>query len=127
PVDVGILGSILGTVLVIAGAVFLGPGVGVTLFLLLVAADVIVDALATATVAQRVEESADATFLDTLPHRVTVMDRRWDPLYRTHHQVVALVDGAVTVNRSGIAFEGTAVLDKEPAPIADAVIRDEDR
>jgi hypothetical protein len=126
-VDVGILGSLLGTVLVIAGAVFLGPAAGASIFVLLVAADVIVDAVATAIAAQRVEESTDASFLDALPHRLTVMERRWDPLYRTQHQVVALISDGVTINEKGIAFEGAAVLDKEPAPIAGGIIRDEDR
>jgi hypothetical protein len=126
-VDVGILGSIVGTVLVIAGAVFLGPGVGVTIFLLLVAADVVTDALVTAVAAQRIEEGADASFLDALPHRVTVMERRWDPLYVTRHQVVTLIDDGVVINASGIAFDGRATLDKQPAAITDAVIRDEDR
>lgn len=111
----------------IAGAVFFNAGVGVALFLLLVAADVIVDAVATASAAQRLEESADATFLDAMPHRMPVMQRRWDPLYRTRHQVVTLIDDGVTINRSGIAFDGVAVLGKEPTAIPDAVIKDEDR
>jgi hypothetical protein len=125
-VDVGILGSVLGILAIVAGTILLGPGVGITLFTLLLGADLIVDAVASAAAADRADELADASFLDALPHRVVVATRRWDPLYDTHHQVVGLLD-RFDITLLGLAFDGTAVLGKEPAPAADAVIRDEER
>jgi hypothetical protein len=124
-VDVGIFGSLLSIVAIVAATV-LSAGAGLTLFLILLAADLIIDAVATAIAADRADSLGDATFLDALPHRLTVARRRWDPLYETEHQVVALLD-AFTVNRAGLAFDGGAVLDKEPAPIAHVVIRNEQR
>ncbi len=125
-IDVGILGSVVGTLLVVGG-LFLGPGVGVAIFVLLVAADLVTDALATAIAAERIEEGADASFLTALPHRVSVMERRWDPLYTTRHQVVTLIDGGVVINEKGIAFDGRATLGREAVATANTAIRDEDR
>ena len=124
--DVGILGSVLGILAIVGGTILLGPGVGITLFTLLLGADLIVDAVASAIAADRADKLFDASFLDVLPHRVTVATRRWDPLYDTHHQVVGLLD-RFDITLLGLAFDGAAVLGKEPAPDADAVIRDEER
>lgn len=74
----------------------------------------------------RADELADASFLDVLPSRLTVATRRWDPLYTTRHQVVSRLN-RFEVNDLGLAFDGVAVLDREPAPTAHAVIRDERR
>ncbi len=71
-------------------------------------------------------EGADLSFLDALPHRVTAATRRWDPIYETRHQVVALLE-AVRIDFSGIAFEGRATLGKEPHPERGAILRDEER
>ncbi len=68
----------------------------------------------------------DANFLESLPHRVTAERRHWDALYATKHEVVALME-AIQITDEGIAFSGRAALDKEPDPIADAVIRTEAR
>lgn len=65
-------------------------------------------------------------FLDALPHRVAVMRRRWDPLYATDHQVIALMDD-FQVTEKGLAFEGVVALAKRPALIASTVVRDEVR
>ncbi len=43
------------------------------------------------------------SFLDTLPHKLTVERRRWDPLYFTTHRLEAAVDDLV-VNDAGFAF-----------------------
>ena len=125
-VNVNILGSVLGLLAIVAGTILVGPGVGITLFTLLLGANLIVDAVASAIAADRADKLADASFLDALPHRVVVATRRWDPLYDTHHQVVGLLD-RFDITLLGLAFDGAAVLGKEPAPAADAVIRDEER
>lgn len=125
-VDVDILASLAGFLVIALGALVFGPGVGIALFALLLGADLVVDAIASAAAADRADELADASFLDALPSRVTVATRRWDPLYATHHQVVALVD-AFQITDAGLAFDGVATLDREPAAIAHAVIRDEER
>jgi hypothetical protein len=125
-VDVGILGSLLGILAIIATTLILGPGAGVTLFAILLGADLIIDAIASAVVSGRADELADASFLDALPTRTTCAQRRWDPLYTTLHQVVALIDRFDITGR-GLAFDGIAVLDREPSPVANAVIRDEER
>jgi hypothetical protein len=125
-VDVGILGSLLSILAIVATTLILGPGVGVTLFLLLLAADLIVDAVASAVASGRADDLTDASFLDAIPTRTTCAQRRWDPLYATRHEVVALLD-RFDVTKMGLAFDGAAVLDREPAAVAHAVIRDEER
>ena len=49
-----------------------------------------------------------------------------DALYATKHEVVSLLE-AIQINGDGIAFSGKAALDKQPDPIANAVIRTEAR
>jgi hypothetical protein len=74
-----------------------------------------------------VADEQDLDVLEALPHRVTAATRRWDPLFDTRHQVVALLDENVRIDFSGIAFEGRAELGREPAPRRDAILRDEER
>jgi len=124
-VDVSILATLLGLLLVVGAAVFLGPTAAVGVFLLLVAAQVIVDEVATATARDQFDES-DASFVDALPFRMAVVRRRWDPFYATDHQVIALVD-AVTIDEQGITFQGVAALGRAPVPVNHVVIRDEER
>jgi hypothetical protein len=125
-IDVDLLGSLLAIVAIVAVGLLLGPGTGFMLFLALLLADLAVDAIATAFAADQADSARDASFLDALPHRMAVAQRRWDPFYRTDHQVVALIE-AMTINLQGIAFDGDAVLDKAPVAIAHAVVRDETR
>jgi WD40 repeat protein len=87
----------------------------------------IAEPLAARMVEGRVEEGAQAAFLDALPARVPAALRRWDPFYVTQHQVAVRVD-QVFIDTLGIAFEGTAItLDKQPRPETHVVIRDEER
>jgi hypothetical protein len=72
-------------------------------------------------------DEGDLDFLAALPHRVTAATRRWDPLFDTRHQVVALLDENVRIDFSGIAFEGRAALGREPAPRRESILRDEER
>ncbi|MEJ7631091.1 MAG: hypothetical protein WKF28_01190, partial [Rubrobacteraceae bacterium] len=71
----------------------------------------------------RVEKKADAALPDVISGRVEVAQRRWDPLYTTHHQIAMRPDGAL-VNANGVALWGKAVIDREVKPVAHAVIRD---
>lgn len=125
-VDVHLLDSLLGIASIIVVTLLLGPGAGALLLGILFLVDLGIDALATAQAAERSDLLRDATFLDALPHRLALARRRWDPLYRTDHQVVALVNGIV-IDDLGMAFDGDAALDKRPATVAHAVIRDESR
>ena len=125
-VDVHLLDSLLGIVSIVVVTLLLGPGAGGLLLGILFLADLGIDAHATAQAAERSDLLRDAMFLDVLPHRVTVARRRWDPLYLTNHQIVALVN-SIVIDELGMAFDGDAVLDKRPAPIVHAVVRDESR
>ena len=71
-----------------------------------------------------IQSELDKTsFLDTLPNKLTVEKRRWDPLYFTTHRVEAAVDDLV-VNDSGFAFSANDLfIGKKFEPLADMVIR----
>lgn len=71
----------------------------------------------------RVEKKVDAGLPDVISGRVEVGQRRWDPLYTTHHQIAMRPDGAL-VNGDGVALWGRAVIDKRIVPVAHVVIRD---
>lgn len=127
-IDLGLAGvvlSLLGGLLV--GLLTWNPGVGVgAFFVLLAAKGAIAEPLIAAALADDIGDN-DLSFFDVLPHRVTAATRRWDPLYETEHQIVALLTDDVQITPEGIAFAGEAVLDKEPDPRGDVVIRDEER
>ena len=71
-----------------------------------------------------IQSQLDKTsFLDTLPNKLTVEQRRWDPLYFTTHRVEAAVDDLV-VNNSGFAFSANNLfVGKKFQPLNDMVIR----
>jgi hypothetical protein len=71
-----------------------------------------------------IQSQLDKTsFLDTLPNKLTVEKRRWDPLYFTTHRVEAAVDD-LAVNDSGFAFSANDLfVGKKFEPLADMVIR----
>lgn len=66
----------------------------------------------------------DASFFDAIPARLTVETRRWDPFYKTHHQIVAKTD-RVQITDLGIGFSGVAILDRQAEVITNVVIRTE--
>ena len=124
--DVDLFGELL--IAFVFSALFFGLGAtGVLALIVLAVQELIVEPIAKSEVGDRADEAFDANFLDAIPHRLTVERRRWDPFYYTLHQVVALIDDQVQINDDGIAFSGTAILDKEPEPVSHVVIRDEDR
>jgi hypothetical protein len=71
----------------------------------------------------RVERKVDAALPDVISGRVEVAQRRWDPLYTTHHDIALRPDGAV-VNDDGVALWGRAVIDRRVVPVDHVVIRD---
>jgi hypothetical protein len=71
----------------------------------------------------RVEKRLDATLLDIAPNRLTIVRRRWDPLYETQHQI-GLRAGGTLITDQGLAFWGRAVLTRATRPVSDVVIRD---
>ena len=72
-------------------------------------------------------EGGLTSFLDTLPHKLVVEQRRWDPLYSTDHRVeTGGVD--VLVNADGFAMAATTLfVGRRTRPLTSMVIRDETR
>jgi hypothetical protein len=74
---------------------------------------------------EQVRSRSDVTsFLGTLPHKLTVEKRRWDPLYFTRHCVeIATNDLAITNN--GFSFSAKDIfIGKQFEPVMDMVIRE---
>jgi hypothetical protein len=71
-----------------------------------------------------IQSQLDKTsFLDTLPNKLTIEKRRWDPLYFTTHRVEAAVDD-LAVNSSGFAFSANDLfIGKKFEPLDHMVIR----
>jgi len=127
-IDLGLAGlvlALLGGIVVGLLTLNLGAGAG-AFFALMVAKSLIAEPLIAGMLADEIDEDDDLSFLDAIPHRVRVANRRWDPLYVTRHQVVTLLD-AMQINFDGLAFQGRASLGKEPRPRRDAFLRDEER
>ncbi len=124
--DVDLLGEFL--IGIVIGGLLAGlGGAGFMALILLGVQELIVEPAALEKVSGQADEALeDANFLESLPHRVTAERRHWDALYATKHEVVSLLE-AIQINGDGIAFSGKAALDKEPDPIANAVIRTEAR
>lgn len=124
--DVDLLGELL-IAIAITGLVFGLGNAGFMALVILGVQELIVEPGALERVSGQADEALqDASFLDALPHRVTAERRHWDALYATKHEVVSLLE-AIQITDAGISFSGKAALDKEPDPIANAVIRTEQR
>ena len=124
--DVDLFGELL-IAIAITGLLFGLGNAGFMALIILGAQELIVEPEALERVSGAADEALeDASFLEALPHRVTAERRHWDALYATKHEVVSLME-AIQINDAGIAFSGRAVLDKEPDPIDNAVIRTEAR
>ena len=67
------------------------------------------------------------SFLDTLPHKLVVEVRRWDPLYTTLHRVET-GDVEVSATNEGFAFDARAFfVGRATRPLQSMVIRSETR
>ena len=72
-------------------------------------------------------EGGMTSFLDTLPHKLLVEQRRWDPLYATDHRVET-GDVDVLVNADGFAMAASALfVGRRTWPLTSMVIRSETR
>ncbi len=72
-------------------------------------------------------EGGMTSFLDTLPHKLVVERRRWDPLYATDHRVET-GDVEVLANDQGFAIAaGSLFLGRRTWPLESMVIRGETR
>ncbi|HEX2369847.1 MAG TPA: hypothetical protein VHM94_11510, partial [Acidimicrobiia bacterium] len=73
------------------------------------------------------DELERTSFLDTLPHKLIVEARRWDPLYTTLHRVET-ADVEVSTNGDGFAFDAEALfVGRGTRPLQSMVIRSETR
>jgi hypothetical protein len=67
------------------------------------------------------------SFLDTLPHKLVVETRRWDPLYTTDHRIEA-AEAKLVVTDAGLALTaGALFLGRRTHPLRGMVIRAETR
>ncbi len=76
------------------------------------------------------EQVRDANVLETIPHHLTIANKRWDPLYNTLHQVVASVV-QMEIKSQGIFMLGKEIrlgVDFQPATDAEprSVTKDAD-
>jgi hypothetical protein len=100
------------------------PKLGLTLLFATLLIIKIIEKVGEDAAAGVIQSELDKTsFLDTLPNKLTVEKRRWDPLYFTTHRVEAAVDDLV-VKDSGFAFSANDLfVGKKFEPLSDMVIR----
>jgi hypothetical protein len=100
------------------------PKLGLTLLFATLLIIKIIEKIGEDAAAGVIQSELDKTsFLDTLPNKLTVEKRRWDPLYFTTHRVETAVDDLV-VNDSGFAFSANDLfVGKKFEPLSDMVIR----
>ncbi len=100
------------------------PKLGLSLFFATLLIIKIIEKIGEDAAAGVIQSELDKTsFLDTLPNKLTVEKRRWDPLYFTTHRVEAAVDDLV-VNDAGFAFSANDLfVGRKFEPLADMVIR----
>ena len=100
------------------------PKLGLSLFFATLIIIKIIEKIGEDAAAGVIQSQLDKTsFLDTLPNKLTVEQRRWDPLYFTTHRVEAAVDDLV-VNDSGFAFSANDLfVGKKFEPLDHMVIR----
>ena len=115
-----LLFSALSIVFGVAGLVASGIIAGA-----LVGVDIAAGKIAAAVLSGKVEKKVDATLLDVMPDKLSLVQRRWDPFFTTIHQVVTRPQG-VLVNEQGIALWGTAAVGRKALVVDHVVIRDEE-
>ncbi len=107
---------------------FVMPKLGLSLLFLSLITIEIIERIGEGVAQSSVQAQLDRTsFLDTLPHKLTVEVRRWDPLYATHHRVET-ADVNIQVNQHGLAFDAKNVfIGRRFQPLQNMVIRSETR
>jgi hypothetical protein len=111
----------------LAVSVFL-PQLGIPLtFLTVIAIKAVEHFGAEAASSAIASEGGMTSFLDTLPHKLVVEQRRWDPLYFTDHRVET-ADVDILVNTDGLAMSANELfLGRRTRPLSNMVIRSETR
>ena len=121
--EAGILADIVFGVISLALIPLLGPW-SLAVFTSLELAKYGTDKIISAEVIDdKVQDRVDAGVMDVAPNRFTVVRRRWDPFYETHHQI-GLRPGEVDINDLGMAIIGPAVLTRQPKVVRGSVIRE---
>ncbi len=107
---------------------FVMPKLGLSLLFLSLLTIKIIERVGESMAQSSIQAQLDRTsFLDTLPHKLTVEVRRWDPLYSTHHRVET-ADVDIQVNQHGFAFDAKNVfIGRRFQPLQNMVIRSETR
>ena len=107
---------------------FVFPKLGLSLLFLSLITIKIIERVGESMAQSSIQTQLDRTsFLDTLPHKLTVEIRRWDPLYSTLHRVET-ADVQIQVNQNGFAFDAANVfVGRKFQPLQNMVIRSETR
>jgi hypothetical protein len=107
---------------------FVMPKLGLSLLFLSLLILKIIERVGESFAQESIQAQLDRTsFLDTLPHKLTVEVRRWDPLYSTLHRV-EVADVGIQVNQHGFAFDAKNVfIGRKFQPLQNMVIRSETR
>lgn len=107
---------------------FVMPKLGLSLLFLSLLTLKIIERVGESAAQSSIQAQLDRTsFLDTLPHKLTVEARRWDPLYTTLHRVET-ADVQIQVNQHGFAFDAQNVfIGRRFLPLQNMVIRSETR
>ena len=107
---------------------FVIPKLGLALLFLSLLTLKIIEHVGESRAKSAIQPHLDRTsFFDTLPHKLTVEIRHWDPLYSTLHRVeAAKVD--IQVNQNGFAFDAQDLfIGRKFQPLRNMVIRSETR
>lgn len=107
---------------------FVFPKLGLSLLFMSLITLKIIERVGESVAQSAVQEQLDRTsFLDTLPHKLTVEVRRWDPLYFTLHRAET-ADVQIRVNDHGFAFDAQNIfVGRKFQPLQNMVIRSETR
>jgi hypothetical protein len=107
---------------------FVVPKLGLSLLVLSLLTLKIIERVGESMARSSIQTQLDrASFLDTLPHKLTVEVRRWDPLYSTLHRVET-ADVDLRVNQDGCAFDARNLfIGRAFLPLQNMVIRSETR
>lgn len=116
------------TIFLMTALTFVFPKLGLSLLFMSLIILEILERVGEGVVESAVQEQLDRTsFLDTLPHKLVVEPRRWDPLYFTLHRVET-ADVRIQVNQHGFAFDAENVfVGRRFRPLQNMVIRSETR
>lgn len=107
---------------------FVIPKLGIALLFLSILMLKIIEHVGESKAKSAMESQLDRTsFFDTLPHKLTVEIRHWDPLYSTLH-CVETGNVEIQVNENGFAFDAQELfIGRKFQPLRNMVIRSETR